>query len=79
MARKHIIEIAEKNNAGAFWVENMKKRHVVDLDNWEKRLGTSEIEIFIKEILDHPYGKYIGAIVALMILSLVFYMGQSSA
>ena len=79
MARKHIIEVAEKNNAGAFWVENMKKRHVVDLDNWEKRLGTSEIEIFIKEILDHPYGKYIGAIVALMILSVVFYMGRSSA
>ena len=79
MARKHIIEIAEKNNAGAYWVENMKKRHVVDLDNWEKRLGTSEIEIFIKEILDHPYGKYIGAIVALMILSVVFYMGRSSA
>lgn len=78
-ARKHIIEVAEQNNPGAAWVEAMKKRHVVDLDNWQQRLGTSPVEIFIKEILDHPSGKFIGAIVIIMVLVLVFQLGRKWA
>ena len=78
-ARRHIIDAAERNNPGATWVEAMKRRHVTDLDNWQQRLGTSPVEIFIKEILDHPAGKYIGAFVIVMVLVLVFQLGRKWA
>lgn len=79
-ARLHIIETAEKNNPDSpAWLQSLKKRHVVDLDNWQKRLGTSAIENFIKAILDHPSGKYIGAVVIIVVLFVVFQMGRRSA
>ena len=78
-ARKHIIAAAERNNPDVLWLDSMKRKHVVDLDNWQDRLGTSPVEIFIKEILDHPDGKYLAAIAIFMILFLVFHLGRRSA
>jgi tetratricopeptide (TPR) repeat protein len=78
-ARKYIIDIAENNNPDALWVEAMKRKHVVDLDNWHERLGTSAVEIFIKEILDHPDGKYLALIVVVVIVVFVFQLGRRSA
>ncbi len=78
-ARKHIIAAAEKHNPDSAWIEPMRRRHVVDLDNWQDRLGTSPVEVFIKEILDHPSGRFIGAIVIIVVLVMVFQMGRRSA
>ncbi|MCP4769623.1 MAG: hypothetical protein GY875_25610 [Gammaproteobacteria bacterium] len=69
---------ASYNNLDAAWLEPMQKLHVVDLDNWHDRLGTSPVEIFIKEILDHPNGKFIGAVVIILILVMVYQMGRRS-
>ena len=77
-ARKHIIDTAEKHNPGEAWVENLRKRHVVDLDNWEKRLGSTPVEVFVKEMLDHPYGKYVAVVVFLVLLIVVFQIGRRS-
>ncbi len=77
-ARLHILDTAEKNNPDAPWLEEMRKRHVMDLDNWEKRLGTSSLEIFVKELLDHPYGKYLALIIIVVVLITVYQMGRRS-
>ena len=79
MARKHIIELAEKNNPEAPWVDRMKRTHAAELESWDDQLGNSPVENLIKELIGHPYAKWMAIIFGGGILLLVFYIGRKSA
>lgn len=53
-ARRHIIELAMKNNREQAWPSTMRKHFIADFDGSNEGLGPSAFERYLKKVIDHP-------------------------
>ena len=78
-ARKHIIELAIKNNPEEAWPAAMRNHFMSDFDGSKEGLGPSAFERYLKKVIDHPYTWKLILICIGLILWVAYTLGRKSA
>ena len=77
-ARRHIIEMAEKNNPGQGWPEIMRSQNAEDFGRPKRSRNVSSVEQYFWDLLDKPYGSKVIVFVIIFLLWIVFLLGRWS-